>query len=144
MKTYKITLSFFVLLGITLIAACDGPESPSKEQQFLNQLTFSWTLHSASVGGKDVTSSFPGLNLSISSDRSYTVVNAVAPIWPESGTFTLEPVDNSDLFNIVRDDGAVITVIELSETVLKYTMPYTSAGGRTKSVSGNYEFVMTR
>lgn len=145
MKTYKIILSLVLMAGITLFSACGGdPEEPSKEKQFLNKLSITWNLESATVGGKDVTESFPGLSLSVSADKTYSVTNPVSPIWTASGIFTLEEVPNSDLFNIIRDDGTIITVTELTETTLKYKFPYTAPHGRIKGVSGEYEFVMIK
>jgi len=144
MKTYKIILSLVLIAGITLFSACDDPEDPSKEKQFLNKLSITWNLESATVGGKDVTESFPGLSLSVSADKTYYVANPVSPIWAASGTFTLEKVSGSDLFNIVRDDGTIITVTELTENTLKYKFPYTAPDGRVNGVSGEYEFVMIK
>jgi hypothetical protein len=143
MKIYKILLSLVLIAGIPFFSACD-PEDPSKEKQFLNKLSITWNMKSATLGWKDVTKSFHGLSLSINADQTYSATNPVPPIWTASGVFTLEEVPNSDLFNIIRDDGTIITVTELTETTLKYKFPYVAPGGRIKGISGEYEFVMIK
>lgn len=140
MKAFKIVLSFVVL---TFLVACDE-DSPSKEEKFIRKLRFTWSLEGVTVDGKNVTNSFPNLTLTVDKKKTYTVANPVSPIWAASGTFEFEKVPNSDLFNIIRDDGIHITVTELTETTLKYKLTYVASGGRTKSVSGDYEFSMSK
>ncbi len=144
MKPYKVLLSLFLVAGMLFIAACDGSDGPSKEQKFIQQLSFSWKVDRVMLGGKDVTRSFNSLNLVVNSDKTYSVTNPVSPIWPAEGTFELEEVSNSDLFNFLRDDGVVISVTELTSSTLKFTLPYVASGARTNGISGDYEFSMTR
>jgi hypothetical protein len=146
MKALRNILMLAVVVGIVFIQSCDNESGPSEEQLFLDKLKGTWTLTTGHVrlDGKDVTNSFAGMEISFGADKSYAVANAVSPIWPESGTFRLEKSGSAGLFNIIRSDDILITVSDLAASTVTLKFQYTSASGRSKSLSGQYEFVMNR
>ena len=146
MKVLRNILLLALVVGIVFIQSCDSESGPSEEQLFLDKLKGTWTLTTghATLDGKDVTNSFPGMEISFAADKNYTVTHPVSPIWPASGTFRLEKSGSSGLFNIIRSDDILITVSDLAASTVTLKFQYTSAGGRSKSVSGQYEFVMNR
>src|SRR5687767_8045656 len=103
MNIIKNTLLAAALLSLVLFSACNGSDDPTEEQLFLKKLDGHWTLAtgSVSVDGRDVTNSFAGMEITFASDKTYTVLNPVSPIWSSNGTFTLERV-SPELFNIRR------------------------------------------
>jgi hypothetical protein len=146
MKTFNILVILSLLMGITLFSSCDSSEDqPGPQDVYLQKLSSSWKVESVKVDGVSITDPFVNMILTFKSEMTYSVTNAVDPIWPSSGTFTLVE-GTGELFNIKRSDEVLLTVRELSETRLVMSFPYTSSidGGRSKSVSGQFEFVMTK
>ena len=146
MKALRNILLLAVVVGIVFIQSCDNESGPSEEQLFLDKLKGTWTLTTGHVAldGKDVTNSFAGMEINFAADKSYTVTHAVSPIWPASGTFRLEKSGSAGLFNIIRSDDILITVTDLTASTVTLKFQYTSSSGRSKSVSGQYEFVMNK
>jgi hypothetical protein len=145
MKLIKYSLTVVSIIAIVTFCSCDGNDGPTAQDLFLKKLGQTWkcTTGHVSVDGRDVTRSFSGMEITFTTDKTYTVANSVAPIWPAQGTFTLQPGDNG-LFNILRDDGVLITVSELTDSSITFHLQHTSNGGRVKSISGAYEFLMKR
>jgi len=136
--------SCIALLALLILSACSKEEDPTPEELYLRKLTFAWQLKAASVDEKDVLTHFNGLVLQIKSDYTYQVTNPVPGLWPASGTFQLEQVDDEN-FNVRRNDGVLISVIALSENELKLKFQYAaSAKGRASSVGGKYQFTFGR
>lgn len=143
MKINRMMLMIAVL-AIGILVGCDD-EAPSKEEVFLKDLNGAWTLSAGRVttGGKDVTNAFKGMEITFTTGKTYTVTNPLTPIWPASGTFSLETGSN-DLFDIRRDDNVLITVTELTATTVTLQLQYAAPAGRSNSVSGQYTFMMTK
>jgi hypothetical protein len=146
MKSYKILLSIVAMSATAFFAACDkDSEGPNEEQRFLKKLAGEWTLTTGhvSVDGVEVSGSFAGMAIIFTPSKNYSVTNGIPPIWPTSGSFTLQPKGNSS-FDILRDDGVLISISNLADQTVTLSFTYTFAGGRRKSISGDYEFVMNK
>jgi hypothetical protein len=133
-------------VGITLFSSCDSSEGqPGPQDVYLQNLSSSWKAESVKVDDIVISDAFANMVLIFNTEMTYSVTNSVDPIWPSSGTFTLVE-GTSGLFNIKRSDEVLVTVKELSETRLVMSFPYMSSidGGPSKSVSGQFEFVMRK
>jgi hypothetical protein len=141
----KTTIKIFT---ISLLAACVTLQSCKKdevieqthEELFLEKINKAWTVTSVMMDGKDVSKSFPGLNIAITDTKQIIVINAVPPIWKGTSTFQLEPV--GDTYQLKRDDGVLITVTEPSDKKLILKFQY-AAAARISSVSGEFIFEFT-
>jgi hypothetical protein len=133
-------ITVLMLGSMLFMQACGGDDEPSAEKVFLEQIAGSWQISKADFDGKDVTNSFPGMVVTINEDKSFTVTNAVPPMWKSSNTFTLTGAGTS--FQINRDDGLIITVNQVTDAklILKFQYDATAMGGRTNSVSGQFTF----
>lgn len=138
MTSALLTLILFVFSG------CDDNDKTITEQQYLEKLTFTWSLYNVTLNGANVVPAYPGINLTLTGDRTFNITDPVEHIWPTSGTFTLRPVPGSEDYVIVRNDGAELRVIELSEAVLRLQMQPQPSGERTSAEEGQYEFVFTK
>ena len=134
-------LTPILLVSIILISACGGGEDKeTTEEVFMKQITGAWQLRNADFDGKDVSSSFPGMTLTINKNKTMSVQNATPPMWKASSSFTLLGSGNDFILN--RNDGLIITVSQVSETKLVLTFLYDAdaMGGRTSSVTGGFTF----
>ena len=133
------------ITAVTIFSSCDGSEEPTDEEVFLKKISNEWTLTSGYVklDGVDVSPSFAGMTITFTTSKTYAVTHAPSPLWPASGSFKLEKVSKG-VYDILRDDGVVITVSDLTEQTLTLSLDYDAPGGRKKSISGHYEFFMNR
>lgn len=138
------SITVAAIVGLLSLTSCSKSDpQPTEEQKFLNDVSKSaWNLSAATVDQTDVKQHFPGLVLQLKSDKSYTVTNPVAPIWPASGTITVTK-DASGTFVLTRNDGAVMQVQESSDNSLKLSFQYVGIGGRVGSIGGIYTFTFT-
>lgn len=133
-----------ILVGLSLVSlftACksDDPAPLTEEQQTLKNLAKTWSLNSASVDGMDVEEWFEGLKVSFTESKSFTVENAVPPIWIASGSFEL--VKSGSAYTIKRSDGVDLTISTLSETAVTITMMYAApVSARMAGISGSFTF----
>jgi hypothetical protein len=126
-------------------SGCDSDDDkPDAEKKYMERLSFTWNLQQVKADGTDVTPAFNDLVLTVNEDRTFTVTNAVDPIWPAGGTFTLRKILGSTDYDIIRSDGMEMLVNELSPVELRLQLQYQPAGGRVSSVGGQYEFLFTR
>lgn len=135
-----------IMISVVYLSGCDGGDEPGAQEIFMDKLSGSWTLTAGkvTVNDVDVTGAFKGLAITFNKDMSYNVTNPAASLWPQSGTFILQPSDADALFNIVRDDNVVVAVKEFTATTVTLAMQYAPPGGRIKSVGGQYVFKMNR
>lgn len=145
----KLTINLF-LLGVILVvgfSGCKDDENPTipEVDEMLARIAHTWTLQEVNKDDIDLTAAFPGMKLIIQDDRTFSMVNPVPPMWPAEGSFTLAELSNGR-FQITRSDDVVIIVTSVSETTLVVELDYdaTTSGGRSKSVSGNYEFTFVK
>lgn len=136
-----INTTFVIFCMFGFIACNDQDQNETEEQVFLKKLSGQeWSAMAVAVDGKDVTSSFEGLSVRFTETGTYSVANAVAPIWSSAGAFELQPTPTG--FSIMRDDGVLITVRALEEKHLVLSFQYTAdlSGRRLHSIGGIYTF----
>lgn len=135
-----------VMISVAYLSGCDGSDEPGAESPFLDALSGTWTLAAGkvTVNNVEVTGAFQGLEITFDKNMRYTVVNPAAPLWPQSGTFTVRSADTDALFNLVRDDQVVVAVKELTATTVTLALQYVPPVGRVRGVSGQYVFRMNR
>jgi hypothetical protein len=146
MKTQVYNVLIALSLTLAALTGCnnDNETTTSEETQFLSKIAGTWKLTDARVDGLLITSAFDDLGLTLDGNN-YEVTNAVPPIWPNGGTYTLQQVQGAQPYALVRNDEVVITVAELTATTLVLKFQYTSANsGRLQSLSGLYEFRFTK
>ena len=142
----SLILYMAALVCLLMVSGCDDDAGePSAEEKYLDRLSSTWVLEEVTVDDTDVSFAFPGLELTVNAKKTFAVKNPVNPIWPASGTFTLQPVSASQPYLIKRSDGIDVTVASLSDTNMTLQFPYTgNDGGRVSSVGGIYEFYFTK
>lgn len=87
-----INTTFVIFCMFGFIACNDQDQNETEEQVFLKKLSGQeWSAMAVAVDGKDVTSSFEGLSVRFTETGTYSVANAVAPIWSSAGAFELQP-----------------------------------------------------
>jgi hypothetical protein len=125
------------------ISSCSSEKVDPTKDNFLNNLSRSWTVNNVQLDSKDVTNAFPGMVISFTKDGNFTTTNPVGNLWPASGTFTLQASTIQNLFDLTRNDGALVTLTQISSSALQFKMTFATApGGRVSSVAGNYTFNM--
>src|SRR4051812_19038514 len=114
MKNKNILFALALAVVATVLAGCSKEDNdPSAEDLFLQNLSGEWTLGDGVVTLDDVsvTDFFEGMEITFTDKKTYAVTGGIGPIWPAQGTFKLEQ-GNTDLFNLRRDDGVLITITE--------------------------------
>jgi len=135
---------FALIGGLLYISSCDDEQGKTDEEIYLEKLTSTWQVQLVTLDSEDVTGFYTNMTLTIGAEGNYITTQGNPPIWPASGNFALEKLTNSEHYKLKRNDGVELTVTTLDANNLKYTFQYTSPGGRSKSVSGVYEFTMSK
>ncbi|WP_221412605.1 hypothetical protein, partial [Fulvivirga lutimaris] len=120
----------------------DSEPTPSEIDEQLTALMndgSKWVLSNDGVtkDGFDVTSQFEGFKLTIG-NKTYITENGLSPVWGTSGFWDFQ----NDNPNLILRDGDTSISISLSGGNLTMTFMADGAptGGRTASVSGEYQF----
>jgi hypothetical protein len=143
----KYSIALLALVLVLSFPACDGTEepslTPSEETQALltgtGSTPKSWKMQTVKVDGTDQSSLFTGMTIAFGKG-TFTVTGG-GPVWPSSGTFTINDAGTT----IKRSDGVDVTVV-VTETKLTLTMAWTKktfGPGRTASVAGQHVFEFT-
>lgn len=144
MKRNRILLILALIICVITFNNCDDEPAKTDEELYLERLSLTWKVAKVTLDDEDVTDFYTNMALTIRGDKTYSVANGVEGVWPNAGIFTMGKIAG-DHYQLTREeDGVIITITALTETELKYTFQYTASGGRTKSVSGVYEFEMKR
>jgi hypothetical protein len=147
MKSRLLTILTVVLIGVLLVLlqSCKEKkdEAPDEGEIFLGRLSTTWKTGRVTTDGVDVTGAFKNMTITFGVDKSYSVTNAVSPIWPANGSFELVAL-NDNQFNIKRNDGMTIEVTSLADSKMVLELFYTSNTGRASGVTGHYKFEMNR
>lgn len=131
----------YVATVLVMLVACKGnePTPLSEEEQKVKLLSREWKLSSATVDGRNVTDQFAGLEITIQETKSFSVKNAVPPIWISAGNFQVEKSGSNYL--VKRSDGINMTIQTLTETTAVLSMNYVApSGSRTTGISGAFTF----
>lgn len=141
-KILAILAGLAALIAAGQFSGCksDKGADESEEKVFMNKLARTWNVSGVSVDGQDVTGAFTGLKITFTQAKAFTVQNAVPPIWPGNGN--IELVKAGSTFSLQRNDGVIITVVQLNDTSLIMKFIH-NAGGRASSVSGDFTFIMS-
>ena len=153
MKTRKCTYAilkysvqlFIILCVLPFLTGCGGggSDSPSAKEVATKMLTAnSWKLSSVTVDGTDQTSLFNNMTLNFAA-TSFTASNG-GLVWPASGTWTFKDEEGKI---IVRNDGLLITVMELNDASLQMSLTWASSTigpGRVSSIAGVHIFNMIK
>lgn len=155
-----VCLSGVVVAFVLTLSSCGGddgtdptPEPTVGEQVLSNLVASQWKVKSVTVDGSDKSSSFPGLTITFTSSAttngkpssfsgSFTASNG-EPVWPLSGNWTIPDIAVGS--KLQRSDGIEIQLIEVTETSLKMSLPWsknTLGPGRIESIKGQHVFTM--
>jgi len=128
-----------LLLFVSLASGCSTKEDPPPST--ISLLTSGvWTINKVTIDGIDQTSMFSSMTL-VFTTNTYTTTKG-GLVWPANGTFQLN--DNDE---IIRNDAAVISIDELSETQLGLSLTWSKnalGSGRINSISGKHTFLFKR
>ena len=133
-----------ILLTALLITAvsCNPDDIPTQALQDLafEKLAGNWSLaglNSVVVDGQDISLNYPGFTLAFS-DGGYTTINA-GDLFSASGTWTWVD-DTAGQINV--DDGKVITITSLTESIFKFSFSFAGTDGVASGTGGNYEITL--
>ena len=138
---FKSTYYMLIIAMVAFTFSCKKktPEPDQKTIQ-LGKLSASWSLTQVMNDNLDVTDQYTGFTLTID-QLTYTTQQGGNP-WPSSGTYDFK---GDDLSVLVRNDGAELTIDELTSSTLILSFNYTSlSGGRTAGVTGDFTFSLTK
>jgi hypothetical protein len=135
MKTKFILL---IYLFLVVLVSCDN--EPSAKEVFIKDISKKWkpSPNGVMFKGQQVNGVFNTFTVTFAKGLTYSTTDGQDPVWKASGKFTVEKATNAVGFSIVRDDGVIITVDELTDTKLILKFDFTA--GRLNSVSGGYVF----
>jgi hypothetical protein len=134
----------YCLLIAGLLTSCgsDDPKPLTKEEVQLKKLAKTWSLSGANVDGLNVDDWFENLQVSFTESKSFTVANAVPPIWVAAGTFEIEKAGSN--YVIKRSDGLDLLITTLNETTVSINMSYgTDDNTRSSGITGDYTFIFS-
>lgn len=134
----------YCLLIVGFLTSCGGddPKPLTEAEEQLKKLAKTWNLSGASVDGLNVDDWFNGLQISFTESKSFTVANAVPPIWIAAGTFELEKTGSN--YVIKRNDGVDLLITTLSETSVSISMTYVGDdNARIAGITGSYTFIFS-
>ncbi len=133
----------YLLLILGILASCgDDPKPLTEEEKQIQMLAKTWNISAASVDGLDVEEWFPGLQVSFTESKSFTVTNAVPPIWITAGTFELQKSGSN--YVIQRSDGVDLVITALSDTSVSISMTYVADdNARIAGITGSYTFIFS-
>lgn len=134
----------YLLLIVGFLTSCGGndPKPITEEEEQLKMLSKTWNLSNVSVDGLNVEEWFSGLQISFTESKSFTVANAVPPIWIASGTFELEKSGSN--YVIKRSDGVDLLISTLNETSVSISMNYVADdNARITGITGSYTFIFS-
>jgi hypothetical protein len=134
----------YCLLIAGFLTACGGddPKPLTEEEVQLKKLAKTWNLSGASVDGLNVNDWFENLQVSFTESKSFTVANAVPPIWVAAGTFEIEK--SGPNYVIKRSDGLDLLITTLNETTVSINMSYVADDNtRSAGITGDYTFIFS-
>jgi hypothetical protein len=132
----------FLIVGFMASCGGDDPKPLTEEEKQIKMLAKTWNLSTASVDGLDVEEWFGGLQVSFTESKSFTVENAVPPIWIAAGTFELEKSGSN--YVIKRSDGVDLLITTLNETSVSINMSYVADDNvRISGITGSYTFIFS-
>jgi hypothetical protein len=149
MKTfYKLRTPFLLMAGVWLLWSCGSSDLSPEEKvtKLLSSGTWQSTTAGSSIkiGPDDVTDDFfQGFTLRFTKDQFFTTGNS--PVWLAQDIWHFKQGSKAGV--IVRGmDDREITIVEVSSTVLKFSLEWdqTTYGGKTSSLPGVYEFTLTK
>ncbi len=148
----SVRILFALALLCSVFAGCkkDDPKPVLTEAQKVTQMLTSnggtWNPASSGVvvNGIDVTQDlFPGFSITFS-ENTFTTTGT-SPVFLRHDTWSFK--DETAKVMVRGQDGKEMTIIEISDNVLKFTLAWdqtTYEGGREKSLAGNYEFTFSK
>jgi hypothetical protein len=139
-----------IVLSAVLVAlpACKDDPQPPPPEPTQKEITTAlltkgtWPLTSIVVEGEDASALFTGFSLTFT-NTGYTTTGTT-PVWARSGTWSFTD-DTATKFK--RDDNIEVTITSVDDKTLKLTLFWdkqTTQGGRTNSIPGRHDFILTK
>ncbi len=158
MKKLNYLLSAAVLVFLLVNAGCDGSDDPGvpAADQVGTKFTGTWNATAVSFDTQDRTADYSDFDLTIgytagSNGGTYSIAGGPVGVRPfaASGTWTFqgEITDPNASFNILRNDGLVVTVSSLNDTNLQLSFVFddaNNASSRTEAVDGTWNFTFSK
>ena len=135
--THTHTLIMLALAGCLLLTCADDePAEPTARELAFEKLAGDWTYGtsgSITLDGQDVSLNYPGFSLSFA-DGTYQTRNA-GDLLSASGTWEWA---NEEAGSLLLDSGEEVTIMELTETLFRFSFTSTGTGGEAAGTAGNY------
>lgn len=136
------------LSTLLTFSACKSGEDPQPEPTQAEIVTgiltkSKWPLTSVTVEGENAIDLFKDFSITFSA-TGYTT-SGTTPVWARTGTWTFVDATTANKFK--REDNVEVTIESISESQLKLTLTWdktTYAGGRSNSLKGKHEFVLSK
>ena len=153
METKKYILYITLILIGLVVESCKKDEDPSPVDLRKNELSATWEVGidgSVILDNNNVTSYFSDFALTVNTDFSYSTVGLTTPNpWVLEGSweFASDTDGNVDLNKIVRDDGLIVTIGNLSDYDLQLSFIHDASvhlTGRISNVTGQYTFQLKK
>lgn len=140
MKIFKANIALiFLLITCLYSSGCKKEDDPTPtELAFAKLKAKTWAVNTVTVDNTDHSDLFPGLSLTFS-DKTFSASNGNL-VWPATGTWEFNDAEGT---SILRDDGLVITIVELTESSLVLALDWDTIvfePGRSRSVAGRHVF----
>jgi hypothetical protein len=144
---YAVTLIILVMAVISF-SGCDKSDEPSPElsaaEKQIQSLVGQWNINSVKVDGVDYTNLFTGFTLTFSHTPAGYIPANGGKVWATPAALSFQ----NDLATQFLGPGfQIVTITTLTSNTLVLQMPWsqtTLGPGRTKSISGNHEFVFSK
>ncbi|GAB5526038.1 MAG: hypothetical protein Roseis2KO_39100 [Roseivirga sp.] len=135
-----LTLCACITTGL-LLSGCKKDDPDPQEEQ-IKALAGTWNLSSVTNDGSDVTTQYQQFTLTLTTEKTYSTTNGGNP-WPASGTFDFP--DDIVTDRVTRDDNVVVTISEVSATLLVLSFNVNSVGsGTAAGITGSFTFTLTK
>ncbi|MGE0588711.1 MAG: hypothetical protein AB7O48_09065 [Cyclobacteriaceae bacterium] len=136
----KLSGLLILLLALPLLSTSCKKDDPDPLEERIKELTASWKLGTVTNNNQDVSDQYTGFTLTVAGNN-YTTTNGGNP-WPASGSYEMR-ADN--LNTIIRSDGTVITIDEISSSTLVLSFNHASLStGRVNGVTGSFTFLLVK
>ncbi|MDH5366145.1 MAG: hypothetical protein OEW67_04110 [Cyclobacteriaceae bacterium] len=144
MKNTKILFATILVLSFAAITSCkEDTTAPDPKQQVIDALSKAWTVNSVTLDNQDVSADWNSFTLTFDNTQAYITTSPSYKstlIWPLTGSYTFPNIENPRV--ILRNDGVLIFVSNLTDNSLQLIFSITNTGGRTEGLTGEWIFDM--
>ena len=136
------SISYTLTMVMMIVVSCGNDKNDAIPDTQALLTSGTWKMKTVTIDGVNKNDLYTNFTVSFTA-TGFSAING-APVWPASGTWTFV---SSDQKAFIRDDGTVVTLVDISESelTLKLTWAKTTLGsGRVVSIQGIHTFVFSK